>query len=146
MMEANRFVEVWARSGEKEFTLRLGAIELTVLHGLIAVAMDHPGVQELSGATLEIARKVREGCLMCFREMGFSHEEVFEIDMMRQGRDTGENVRLGPRLVMVGGEALGTADDLSMQVAEATAEELEKLKGAEAITLVKVRASNGDKN
>lgn len=138
MITPDRFIEGLARSQVKEVTLHLGAVELSVLHGLIALAMDHPGVQELSGPTLEIARKVREGCLDCFRKMGFSDEEVLEIDTMRQGRDTGQNVRLGPRLIIVGGEPLGTADDLSMQVAEATEEELEKLKGAQMILLARV--------
>ena len=138
MITPDRFIEVLARSRVKEVTMHLGAIELSVLHGLIALAMDHPGIQELRGPILEIARKVRDGCLDCFREMGFSEEEVLGIDTMRPGRDTGDNIRLGPRLIIVEGEALGTADDLTMQVAEATEEELEKLKGAQMILLARV--------
>jgi len=47
-------------------------------------------------------------------------------------------VNLGPRLIMVGGEALGTSDNISIHVAEATKEELEKLKSAYEIRLVKM--------
>lgn len=138
MITPNRFTEVLARSQGKEFTLRLGAVELSVLHGLICLAMDHPGIQELHEPAQDIARKVRDGCLTCFRAMGFSDEEVSEIDTMRDGRAAGQNVRLGPRLVIVGGEVLGIADDLTLQVAEATTEELDKLKGAQAILLTRI--------
>lgn len=48
-------------------------------------------------------------------------------------------VALGPRLIMVGSEVLGTADNISIQVAEATEEEIEKLKSAYQIRLVKSR-------
>lgn len=138
MITPERFSEVLLRSQEKEYTLRLGAVEVSILHGLIALAMDHPGVQELHALTIETARRVRDGCLDCFRDMGFSDEEVSQIDTMREERDAGQNVRLGPRLVIVGGEPLGTADDLTLQVAEATEEELEKLKEAQAILLAKI--------
>jgi len=47
-------------------------------------------------------------------------------------------VELGPRMLMVGREALGTSDNISIEVAEATEEELEKLKGAQAILLAKI--------
>ena len=47
-------------------------------------------------------------------------------------------VDLGPRLIMAGIEVLGTADNISIVVEEATAEELEKLKAAHEIRLVKM--------
>lgn len=47
-------------------------------------------------------------------------------------------VNLGPRLIMAGSEALGTSDNISIHVAEATEEELEKLKSAYEIRLVKM--------
>jgi len=46
-------------------------------------------------------------------------------------------IDLGPRLIMVGNEALGTSDNISIQIAESTLEELEKLKLAHEIRLVK---------
>ncbi|MBA7585299.1 hypothetical protein ES708_27274 [subsurface metagenome] len=46
-------------------------------------------------------------------------------------------IDLGPRLIMVGKEVLGTSDNISIEVAEATKEELEKLKSAHEIRLVK---------
>ena len=47
-------------------------------------------------------------------------------------------VDLGPRIIMTGSEVLGTADNISIEVAESTLEELEKLKSAHEIRLVKM--------
>lgn len=54
------------------------------------------------------------------------------------GKVTGVIVDLGPWLLMVGNEVLGTADNISIHVAESTEEEIEKLKSALEIRLVKV--------
>jgi len=53
-------------------------------------------------------------------------------------------VDLGPRLIMVGKEALGTSDNISIEVAEATTEEMEKLKSAHEIRLVKMLGKRKD--
>ena len=51
---------------------------------------------------------------------------------------TNVEVDLGSRIIMAGGEVLGTADNISIEVAESTEEELEKLKSAYEIRLVKM--------
>ena len=51
---------------------------------------------------------------------------------------TNVKVDLGPRMIMAGSEVLGTADNISILVAEATKEELEKLKAANEVRLVKM--------
>ena len=56
---------------------------------------------------------------------------------------TNVEVDLGPRLIMAGTEALGTADNISIMVAEASKEELEKLKSAHEIRLVKMLGESG---
>ncbi|MBA7618337.1 hypothetical protein ES703_25658 [subsurface metagenome] len=48
-------------------------------------------------------------------------------------------VSLGPRIIMAGSEVLGTSDNISIEVAESTTEELEKLKSATEIRLVKMK-------
>ena len=55
-------------------------------------------------------------------------------------------VDLGPRMLMVGKELLGTSDNISIHVAEATEEELEKLKAAYEIRLVKMLGESGVKD
>ena len=52
-------------------------------------------------------------------------------------------VDLGPRMIMVGSKTLGTADNISIEVAEATDEELEKLKSAYEIRLVRMLGESG---
>ena len=47
-------------------------------------------------------------------------------------------VDLGTRIIMAGSEVLGTSDNISIEVTESTAEELEKLKSANEIRLVKM--------
>jgi len=59
-----------------------------------------------------------------------------EGDKVTKGRNV--IVDLGPRMIMVGKEALGTSGNISIHVAEATTEELEKLKSAHEIRLVKM--------
>jgi len=48
------------------------------------------------------------------------------------------NLKLGPRLVRVGDKVLGACEGVTIQIAEATPEELIELKNAEVIELVKV--------
>lgn len=55
-------------------------------------------------------------------------------------------VDLGPRMIMVGPEALGTSDNISIEVTEATEEEIEKLKSAYEIRLVKMVGEGGEKS
>ena len=52
-------------------------------------------------------------------------------------------VDLGPRLLMAGSEVLGTADNISINVAESTKEKLEKLGAAYEIRLVKMLGESG---
>lgn len=58
-------------------------------------------------------------------------------------RVTNVKVDLGPRMIMAGSEVLGTADNISIMVAEATEEELEKLRSAYEIRLVKMLGESG---
>ncbi|GAI65540.1 unnamed protein product, partial [marine sediment metagenome] len=50
---------------------------------------------------------------------------------------------LGPRIIMAGSEVLGTADNISINVAESTKEKLEKLGAAYEIRLVKMLGESG---
>jgi len=47
-------------------------------------------------------------------------------------------VSLGPRRVFVGDEFMGTVEDMSLEVGEATKEGIEKLQSAPEIRLVKI--------
>lgn len=67
-----------------------------------------------------------------------SNEIVGPVDKV-----TNVKVDLGPRIIMAGIEVLGTADNISIHVAEASKEELEKLKSAREIRLVKMLGETG---
>lgn len=54
------------------------------------------------------------------------------------GQVTNVQVELGPRIVMAGDEVLGTVISISIEVAEATTDELEKLRVSHELRLVKV--------
>ena len=58
---------------------------------------------------------------------------------------TNVTVELGPRMIMAGNEVLGTSDNISIEVAEASEEELGKLKSANEIRLVKMLGEGGVK-
>jgi len=54
-------------------------------------------------------------------------------------------LNLGPRIVWVGDEPIGECDGLTILIEEATPEEIEKLKEAEEIRLVKRKMSKEKK-
>lgn len=48
-----------------------------------------------------------------------------------------KELKLGPRLLKIGEKVIGTCDDLTIEIAEATDEEIGELMAAEEITLGK---------
>ena len=56
---------------------------------------------------------------------------------------TNVRVDLGARIIMAGQEVLGSCDNISILIAESTEEELQKLKGAHEIRLVKMLGESG---
>ena len=59
--------------------------QMPILHGLIALAADHPDVQNLGSPTQEVIAHIRWWCRQKFSEWGFSPEEVEYLDTMREG-------------------------------------------------------------
>lgn len=47
-------------------------------------------------------------------------------------------LRLGQRMLTVGGKLIGTCDQLSLEIAEGTAQEIEELENAQVISLVRM--------
>lgn len=58
--------------------------QIPILHGLIALAADHPDVEKLGCPTQKVIRQVRWWCRQKFSEWGFSPEEVEYLDTMRE--------------------------------------------------------------
>ncbi len=63
---------------------------------------------------------------------------VEEVILKSQPRPKVRELRLGPRLLIIKGKPLGTCDGLSLNIAEATDQEIEELRSANEISLVKM--------
>lgn len=64
----------------KVYALELDGWEIPVLHGLILLAAEHPGMKALGEPTRQVISQVRAWCLEVFKEWGFSPEEVEFLD------------------------------------------------------------------
>lgn len=91
------FSEALERNWQKQYQLNLTGIEIPVLHGLIALAEDHPGIKDLGSHTHNIIKKIRGFTLDCFRDWGFTEEQVHYIDTMRERAATGEQLKGEPQ-------------------------------------------------
>lgn len=69
---------------DEVYRIPLAAWQVPVLHGLIALAADHPGVKTLSVHTSQIIQELREWCKNVFAQWGFTPEEVEFLDKMRE--------------------------------------------------------------
>ena len=58
--------------------------QLPILHGLIALAADHPDIEKTGWPTKAVIQQVRRWCRQKFCEWGFSPEEVEYLDTMRE--------------------------------------------------------------
>jgi len=77
-----RFVEVVGTATNLGFKIRLDltAIQLTTLHGAVALAMKHPDVPtKLKGAN-EVLMGIREQLKAAMLAMGFTRDEVTWLD------------------------------------------------------------------
>jgi len=77
--------------------------------------------------TMEEAKEIFEGIFPEF-------EHLVEIP-----KGKGQLLRLGTRGVAVEGKLIGTCDELSLSIGEATEEEMQKLQEAQTISLVRIR-------
>lgn len=78
-----RFGEALKLGFHRKYTLELEGFQLSILHGLVALATDHPGIKGMSPVILKVIREVRDFCLAAFRDWGLDEEEVFYLDTMR---------------------------------------------------------------
>lgn len=79
-----QYVDKLNENKHKEYTLQLRAWQVPILHGLIALAADHPGVRNLGIHTHQTIKEVRTWCKNVFALWGFTPEEVEFLDKMRE--------------------------------------------------------------
>ena len=80
--------EQYAEASEKhkteQYHLVLKGWQVPILHGLIALAADHPGIQLMGWPTRQTIAIVRWWCKQRFTDWGFTPEEVEYLDKMRE--------------------------------------------------------------
>ena len=79
-----KFLEVLKSRGNDIFTLQLRGGEVDILHRLVALAMDHPGIQGMSQDTHQAARRFRDWCQEVWVKMGLSEEDATLLDQLRE--------------------------------------------------------------
>lgn len=80
------YAKVLDQHKHEVYHLALQGWQMPILHGLIALAADHPGIKMLSWPTRQLINQVRWWCREKFSEWGFSPEEVEYLDKKREGR------------------------------------------------------------
>lgn len=66
------------------YQLSLPAWQVPILHGLIALAADHPGIIKQHECTHQTISEIREWCKKVFQGWGFDPEQVEYLDKMRE--------------------------------------------------------------
>lgn len=78
------YVEKLNEHKHEEYTLQLLAWQVPILHGLVALAADHPGIKNMGIHTHQTIKEVRDWCKMVFSLWGFSPEQIEFLDKMRE--------------------------------------------------------------
>ena len=86
MKEVSReqYTQVLDRHKHEVYHIALKGWQIPILHGLITLAADNPGVKNLGWPTKQLIAQVRWWCKEKFSEWGFSPQEVEYLDKMRQ--------------------------------------------------------------
>jgi hypothetical protein len=82
------FRERLEATADKDYIMPAKGWEVAVLHGLVALAADHPGVEMLHAETQAVIRRIREWCMAVFIDMGFSPGEAVFLNTAREGELT----------------------------------------------------------
>jgi hypothetical protein len=69
---------------DKVYCLQMRGWEVVILHGLISLVADHPGIKAMQGPTHQAIDHVRLWCNNKFALWGFTPEEVEYLDNMRE--------------------------------------------------------------
>ncbi|GAI75739.1 unnamed protein product [marine sediment metagenome] len=79
-----RYAEILDTHKNNEYHLVLKGWQVPILHGLIALAADHPGIKAMDQPTKQLIAQVRLWCKDKFRSWGFTPQQVEYLDKMRE--------------------------------------------------------------
>jgi len=80
-----QYTQVLVQHKDEVHHIALQGWQIPILHGLIALAADHPGIKERGWPTKDLITQVRWWCRERYSEWGFSPEEVEYLDKMAEG-------------------------------------------------------------
>jgi hypothetical protein len=81
MLSSDRYSWVMNANSSRRFFLELTALDVGIVHGAMRLLLMHPTVEETYTDDFKrLAGHLRRWCLVRFREMGFTEEEVRELD------------------------------------------------------------------
>jgi len=79
-----QYVDKLIAHKDEIYRMPLAAWQVPILHGMITLAADHPGVKNLGVHTQQAIREIRDWCKNVFASWGFTPEEVEFLDKMRE--------------------------------------------------------------
>lgn len=65
---------------QEQYTLELQGWQVAALHGMIALAASHPGMQKTAPISFKLSRDIRNKCLEVMATWGFRQEELEFLD------------------------------------------------------------------
>lgn len=86
MVTPEQYAEKLGRHQDDEYHLILTGEQVPILHGLIALAADHPEIEKSGWPTKRLITQVRWWCRQKFSDWGFTPEEVEYLDKTREDR------------------------------------------------------------
>jgi hypothetical protein len=87
-----KFVEAMKQQALRVYTYGFRPYEISLFHGLIALAADHPGIQDMSSYTHAQIYRFRKWCMEKWVEMGMTQEEAELLDRLREASDGDSSV------------------------------------------------------
>ncbi|MFA5186476.1 MAG: hypothetical protein WC551_08375 [Patescibacteria group bacterium] len=83
-VSSERFGERLQVNFHSQYVLLLEGWQVAIIHGLMAITSDHPGVKGLHESTHQAIRYLRDWCQAVFIDWGLSPDEARYLDAMRQ--------------------------------------------------------------
>ena len=80
----SRFKEALTGNKHKGYTYTFKSWEVSIFHGLVALASDHPEIGKLSPATHQVISDFRAWCKTVWVDMGMTQQEADLLDRLRE--------------------------------------------------------------
>jgi hypothetical protein len=82
---SQRFRKMLQDEGETVFNLAMPLSHWCIIHGLVALALDHPGISDLSEETPKVAGIFRDAFMRMVQIAGLTEAEAEALHSLREG-------------------------------------------------------------